>query len=95
MAQSSAPTILDAFREHHILQGSSKRDMTIPQGGSIPSPRPPVSVIYETICNNGSRRIPAYYVGGQRVTALGFPLMDRDRKAISKKACCCGPRQWK
>lgn len=83
----SKPTILDALREHKITRSRGRRDPSIPQGGSRPSPRPPASTTYYTRCRNGGRRVPAYYIGGQRVTALGLPPTEWDRAAMKRMGC--------
>ena len=84
---SDQKTILDAIREHQYLKPKPVKNPSIPRGGSILSPKPPEMKIYHTICDNGARRIPAYYLGGRRVNALGFGLSDRDLEAIDKNKC--------
>ena len=50
-------------------------------------------VVDYTLCDNGSRRVPSYYLNGVRVNALGFPLTKKDyklRKRIECKGCLSG-----
>ncbi len=56
------------------------------------SPKPPEMQTYYTICRNGARKIPAYYLGGRRVNAHGFGLSQQDIRAINKKSCGGCPR---
>lgn len=84
---SQQKTILDAIREHEYLKPKPVKNPSIPRGGSILSPKPPEMKIYHTICDNGARRIPAYYLGGRRVNALGFGLSDKDLRAIHNNSC--------
>jgi hypothetical protein len=84
---SGQKTILDAFREHEYLKSRPVKNPSIPSGSSIISPKPPELKTYYTICNNGSRKIPVYYLGGRRVNALGFGLSDTDIQAIDKLSC--------
>ncbi len=85
--KSDQKTILDAFREHKYLKPKPVNNPSIPRGGSIISPKPPELKTYYTICDNGGRRIPSYYLGGRRVNALGLALTDTDRQAIDKFSC--------
>ena len=59
----------------------------IPMGGSIPTPVPPKFKTYHTICDNGSRKIPHYYLGGRRVNLFGLALDDSNRKFIENHKC--------
>ena len=86
---SGHKTILDYMEEHRYTR-PRHRNSVIPTGGSIVSPKPPPLITYQTICGNGGRRIPAYYLGGRRVNALGFGLSDRDLAQIRKKSCRSG-----
>lgn len=88
----SGKTILDAFQEHYYLKPKCKKNPVIPQGGSILTPKPPEFKTYYTKCRNGSRKIPAYYLGGRRVNALGFALSQQDIKHINQHSCLgCAP----
>ena len=84
---SGQKTILDAFKEHDYLKSRPVKNPSIPHGSSIISPKPPELKTYYTICDNGSRRIPVYYLGGRRVNALGFGLTDTDIQQIDKLSC--------
>lgn len=67
-------TILDAIHEHQLVRNKRKRNPSIPQGGSIPTPKPPTMHTQINIQNNGARRIPTYYLGGRRVNAHGMGI---------------------
>ena len=84
---SDQKTILDAIKEHEYLKPKPTKNPSIPRGGSIITPKPPQLKTYYTICDNGGRRIPSYYLGGRRVNALGFGLSDNDIKNIKKNKC--------
>ncbi len=98
--KSNEKTILDAIREYNYLKPKPTKNPSIPKGGSIPVPKPPQFKTYYTICDNGGRKIPAYYLGGRRVNALGFGLSKTDIKQIDKNKCygCnsfrCQGKKW-
>jgi hypothetical protein len=84
---SNEKTILDYIREYNYLKPKLTKNISIPKGGSIPSPKPYQFKTYYTICDNGSRKIPSYYLGGRRVNALGLELSKKDIKKINKNKC--------
>ena len=75
------PTIIDAFRLKTTLNPKTHLNNC-----PINSYRPSIKIYY-TICDNGSRRIPKYYLNGVEVNALGFPLSKHDKKFIHKHKC--------
>lgn len=83
---SNQKTILDHIREHEFTR-SKKRNSVIPEGGSILATKPPQLTAYQTICDNGGRKITSYYLGGRRVNALGFGLSSQDIRWIKKNRC--------
>jgi hypothetical protein len=83
---SNQKTILDHIQQHNYTK-PRRRNSVIPQGGSILATKPPQFKTYQTICDNGGRRIPSYYLGGRRVNALGFGLSTHDIKQIRKNGC--------
>jgi hypothetical protein len=83
---SNQKTILDHIREHEYTK-SKKRNSLIPDGGSILASKPPELTTYQTICDNGGRKITSYYLGGRQVNALGFGLSKSDEAWIHQNRC--------
>ena len=67
--------------------GNTKLRSVIPVGGSIPQPRPLGIKTYETICDNGGRRVKTYYINGVRCNVFGFPITDKAKKKLACKGC--------
>lgn len=75
------PTILDAFKLSIYLNPKIHQN-NCPKNKYIPHIK-----TYYTICDNGSRKIPKYYLNGVAVNALGLPLSKHDKREIKKKEC--------
>lgn len=67
--------------------GSTHLRSVIPVGGSIPQPRPMGIRSYETICDNGGRRVKAYYLNGVRCNVFGFPISETAKEKLACHGC--------